>query len=114
MADRKSTRSARAGRSGGHETRTHPGRARRPSRAARPSRSPTSTALPPDLQRTLESAAKRLAIIRAVAVTVEQALRNQNCEQDVEFADCLRWGVSNPVFEQEQLIESMSPPPKAR
>jgi hypothetical protein len=48
---------------------------------------------------------KRLQVIHAVAVTVEHALRNQNCEQDVEIADCLRFGVSNPVFEQAALLE---------
>jgi hypothetical protein len=114
MADRKFTRPVRTVRPGRREVRTHPRLVRRPSRAAQPSRSPTSASLPSDLQRSLELAAKRLAIIHCVAVTVEQALRNQNCEQDVELADCLRWGVSNPVFEQEQLIQSLRLPLKGR
>jgi hypothetical protein len=60
------------------------------------------------VQSDLKHVAMRLKAIQAVAVTVQQALRNQNCEQDSEFADCLRFGVNDPVFALERLIESVS------
>jgi hypothetical protein len=105
MAERKSNRSARRGRAGGHETRTHPASGRRTSRLARRSKPQLSSGPSLELNETLTMVVKRLQVMHAVAVTVERALRHQNCEQDVEIADCLRFGVSNPVFEQATLIE---------
>jgi hypothetical protein len=66
------------------------------------------------VQSDLKHVAMRLKAIQAAAVTVQQALRNQNCEQDSEFADCLRFGVSDPVFALERLIEFVSSGQKRR
>jgi hypothetical protein len=45
------------------------------------------------LQNPLADITRRLKVIGAVAVTAEVALRTQNCEQDADIAECLRYGV---------------------
>jgi hypothetical protein len=46
-----------------------------------------------------------LKVIGAIAVTVEVALRAQNCERDADIANCLRHGVVDALSTQ---IERMS------
>jgi hypothetical protein len=114
MADRKFIRPVRIGRPGGRKVRTDPVLAHWLSRAAPPSQPLAPSLMSSEVQRTLSMVAQQLKLIHAVAVTVEHALRNQNCEQNVEFANCLRVGVSIPVSSQATLIEHVFPPRKPR
>jgi hypothetical protein len=45
----------------------------------------------------LELLVLRLRVIFGIAITTELALRQQGAERDVEIADCLRAGVSEPL-----------------
>jgi hypothetical protein len=57
------------------------------------------------LQDSLADITRRLKVIEAVAVTAQAALRVQDCEQDVDIADCLRHGLVDTLTTQ---IERMS------
>ena len=48
----------------------------------------------------LELLVGRLRTIFGTAITAELALRKQGAERDVEIADCLRGGVSEPLADQ--------------
>ena len=88
--------------------RRHPSRTRRPlgSRSnQRDSRRLSSGRSPwearghesPEGAGRLELIVLRLRVMFGTAVTAELALRQQGAERDVEIADCLRAGVSEPL-----------------
>ena len=88
--------------------RRHPARTRRPlgSRSnQRDSHRLSSDGSPRGLRgraadadaRRLEFLIQRLRVIFGTAITAELALRRQCAERDVEIADCLRAGVSEPL-----------------
>jgi len=60
------------------------------------------------LTREIRLLALRLEVIYRTAVTVEMALRCQNADQDADFADCLRHGVSEAVWEQSEKAHGLS------
>jgi hypothetical protein len=67
--------------------------------------------------RQLTVVALRLRAIYGIAVTAERALRLQSGEQDPEIADCLRFGVCDPLADQIRVLEevtSRSPDDAAR
>jgi hypothetical protein len=73
-----------------------------------PDRKPIESKAAPhgrDLQYRLADITRRLKVIGAVTVTVEVALRTQNCEHDIDVARCLRFGVVDALTTQ---IESLS------
>jgi hypothetical protein len=85
MATRNTTRGARLVRAGGNRPRTHPS-----PRSATPEtlqRRSTGNEL---VSRDLRLLALRLEVIHRTAITVETALRYQNAENDIDFADCIR------------------------
>lgn len=49
-----------------------------------------------------------LEVIYRTAVTVEMALRYQNADQDADFSDCLRHGVSEAIWEQSEKAHGLS------
>jgi hypothetical protein len=57
-----------------------------------------------DSRDSLADVTRRLKVIAAVATTAEIALRTQNCEQNVEIADCLRFGVVDALTTQIECI----------
>jgi hypothetical protein len=68
--------------------------------------SPSGSADPKTL-RELIALAVGLKFMFGTAVAVDLALRKQNAEQDVELADCLRYGVANPGALQMERAESL-------
>jgi hypothetical protein len=44
----------------------------------------------------------RLEVIHRTAATVPMALRYQNAENDDDFAECMRHGVCDPLWDQVQ------------
>jgi hypothetical protein len=53
---------------------------------------------------------RRLQVIGAIAVTAEAALRAQNCDQDGDIAQCLRYGVVDALTTQiERLSQLLCP-----
>ena len=60
------------------------------------------------LIREIRLLALRLEVIYRTAVTVEMALRYQNADQDADFADCLRHGVSEAIWEQSEKAHGLS------
>ena len=96
--------------------RRHPARTRRPlgsrsnqreSRRLSSGRSPWETRghESPEGAGRLELIVLRLRVMFGTAVTAELALRQQGAERDVEIADCLRAGVSEPLSGAiEQLV----------
>lgn len=94
----------------GHSTRAHP----KQTRKSRPD--PTPIERGNSLIAPLTGIASRLTYIRAIAVTVELALRAQNGDQDVDIAACMRAGICDALDDQftrlNIIIESLggSPP----
>lgn len=52
----------------------------------------------------------RLKIIFAIAVTADLALRQLNCERDIEVADCIRCGVYGPIADQVRILQQALAP----
>jgi hypothetical protein len=92
---------------GGNSIRTHPVALRRPKSKAGRGNPGRTDALAANVVTELTYIWRRLKIVLAVSVTVDQALRNQNSEQDLEFADCLRWMVSDRLADSNQRIENL-------
>ncbi len=99
MAGANSSRPGRhTARLGGNRPRTHPSPrpvAQKPQRAQRP----TAAEL---LIRDIHHLALRLEVIHRTATTVQMALRHQNAENDDDFAECMRHGVCDPLWDQAQ------------
>jgi hypothetical protein len=70
-------------------------------------RSQPSGSADPKTLRELIALAVGLKFIFGTAVAVDLALRKQNADQDVELADCLRYGVANPAALQMERAESL-------
>jgi hypothetical protein len=49
-----------------------------------------------------------LRAIYGTAVTAERALRQQEGEQDPEIADCLRFGVCDPIADQIRALQEIT------
>jgi hypothetical protein len=47
-------------------------------------------------------------VIHRTDVTVENALRFQNADQDADFAECLRHGVSVPIWDQSAKAHALA------
>jgi len=60
-----------------------------------------------DVVRQIITVAQRLKVIYGIALSAELALRKQDAEQDVDIAECLRSGVSNPIAEQAENMRSL-------
>ena len=85
-------------RPGGNRPRTHPSprpAVQNPLRAQRR----TDGEL---LSRDIHHLALRLEVIHRTAVTVQMALRHQDAENDDDFAECMRYGVCDPLSDQVQ------------
>jgi len=80
---------------GGNRPRTHPS----PRPAIQRTQRPTACEL---LIRDIHHLALRLEVIHRTAVTVQMALRHQNAENDGDFAECMRHGVCDPLWDQVQ------------
>ena len=103
MAARNSSREARRrDRSGGNRPRSHPPRSATERLAAK---GPSATEM---LIREIRLLALRLEVIYGTAITVEMALRCQNADHDADFADCLRHGVCEAVWEQSEKAHGLS------
>ena len=97
-------------------TRRYPSQARRSvgSRSSQPGSRRSSSGTSPREARWHESAegvghveliVLRLRVMFGTVITAELALRQQGAERDVEIADCLRAGVSEPLARAlEQLV----------
>lgn len=73
-----------------------------PGRLRRAREKPRSSAT--EVVSELEGLRLRLRVAFATAITTELALRQLNCERDVEIADCLRHGVSGPIADQVTIL----------
>ncbi len=99
MAGANSSRPGRhTARPGGNRPRTHPSprpTVQKPLRAQRP----TAGEL---LIRDIHHIVLRLEVIHRTAATVQIALRHQNAENDDDFAECMRHGICDPLWDQVQ------------
>jgi hypothetical protein len=57
--------------------------------------------------REVTALAAGLRFIFGTALAVDLALRKQNADQDIDLADCLRFGVVNPAALQMERAESL-------
>lgn len=56
----------------------------------------------------VELLAARLRTVFGTVITAELALRGQGAERDVEIADCLRGGVSEPLADHIERLEALA------
>jgi len=99
MAGGNSSRPGRhTARPGGNRPRTHPSPQSDVGKPLRRPR-PTDTEL---LIREIHHLALRLEVIHRTAITVQIALRHQNAENDGDFAECMRHGICDPLWDQVQ------------
>ena len=99
MAGTNSSRSGRRPvRPGGNRPRTHPS----PRPAVQKSLQTPRRAASELLIRDIQHLALRLEVIHRTSVTVQMALRHQNAENDDDFAECMRHGVCDPLWDQVQ------------
>jgi hypothetical protein len=106
MAIAKDSRSAGKKRppAGGNLIRTHPTAPRQPEPSpARNGSSPPKA--PGDLLDELIYLRARLKTAYAVSITVDLALRNQNCDRDTEIADTVRWSISDWLASDMERVE---------
>lgn len=106
MATRKSIRSGRnSARSGRSRTKAlSPAPDKRGEKGIAPIADHTSAG---EAVRPLIGIALRLKVIHGTAIAAELALRQQNAEQDLEIADCLRSGVCDPIADQASQIHTV-------
>lgn len=105
--DSRSRRRKRPPKGGGNSIRTHPTFVSKGRGEIEPGGPTKADLSPANLITELAEISQRLKIAVATLVTVGQALRNQNAELDQDFADCLRWTVTDRLFELSRHIENL-------
>ena len=106
MAIAKDSRSLKEKRrsTGGNNIRTHPG-FDSAKRCIDPEQTDSS---PEKLAASLNDITRRLDVVVAVAMTIDQALRHQNSGLDKEFAQCLRWAVTDRLSGISRDLEALA------